>query len=142
MAFSTRRESLALLEISLSSTCLSKSLFNARSHRYRPFAPPHGVKGLSTRQRQQQGALASAADDVRNVSTDVITGRMDAFTTPVEVERLLGQKRVDAAYQEFLAQASDGMLPPWRICDELITSKCTIQNQLRLPSSFLLSLLV
>ena len=66
---------------------------------------------------------------------------MDAFTTPVEVERLLGQKRVDAAYQEFLAQASDGMLPPWRICDELIISKYIIQNQLRLPSSFLLFLL-
>ena len=133
MIFSTRTESLALLEISLSSTCLSKCPLKARSHRFRPFVVWHGSKRLATRERPQQGALASAADDVSSASTDVFSGRREAFTSPAEVERLMKQKRVDAAYQEFLAQASDGMLPPWRVCDELITSKSHVQeNNIRI----------
>lgn len=129
MVCMARIESLALLEVSISSVCLSQSARRLKSSFRGQITHSHLGTRLVTTQRQGYGPCASTADDSRDISTGVLTGNREAYAESPSVRSLLKHKRLGAAFTEFMAEAEVGRLPPSiSVSEELITSLCAAQR--------------
>jgi len=129
MVCMARIESLALLEVSLSGTCLSHRACGSKPSLRGQIAHSHLRARILTTQKQGHGPRASAADDARDVSTGVLGGTRQAYAEQPSVSSLLKHQRVAAAFSQFMSEAELGRLPPSAsLSGDLITSLCAEQK--------------
>jgi pentatricopeptide repeat protein len=130
MACVAQIESLALLEVSLSRSCLSRRAYRSTPCLRGQITIPHLGARILTTQKQGYGPRASAAGDARDISTGVLTGNREAYVEPSSsVRSLLKHQRLAAAFTQFMAEAELGRLPPSiSVTEALITSLCAQQR--------------
>ena len=124
-----RAQSLAWLEVSINSIHVSRNAGKSHPPRGRSSVPSHlGGGMLPTRKQGSQGGFFTCAtEEVRDISTSVVSGATEIFAAPSKVEELLAEQRVADAWRAFMSQASTGAFPPRNVVDDLIRSKIHVQ---------------